>query len=230
MGAWRTSASRRPALESGFLVGGEGHFEVEQWRRASRPQGLQRQEQAGDGSLHVGGAAAVNPAALDRAAEGAAVSPPAGDRHHVIVRVEMKRLPGARGRELAEDIEARIRPGFRWKGLFELGRGQAVAAEALQPSAASSRSGEGRDRIVIFSGRVDGGNSDNLPEPPEEVGGMAVDVGGGRHAGGKAIFAGEGGRGEPFWGNKIDHTGSAGHAGENDLGGSQKRLRAGGLE
>jgi len=164
----------------GLLVGGERHLDVHPRRRARGAQGLQRKEEARHGALHVGGAAAEDPAALHRAAERAAVAPPAGDGHDIVVRVEMDRLPGTARGELAEHVETREAVLLRRQGAAQQARRDRVTA-GLQADGGQLMRQVGRDGVVVLARRIDGGDADELLQAGDEVGGVDVDVGGRSH-------------------------------------------------
>ena len=79
----------------GLLVRRERDLDIAARRHRGGAQGAQRQHEARDRALHVGGAAAVDPAVLDRRLEGAPVTPAAAGGHHIVMGVEMEGL-GAR--------------------------------------------------------------------------------------------------------------------------------------
>ena len=57
--------------------------------------------------------------------------------------------------------------------------GVTLSLEAHRPQLAGE---PGRDAVVVFPGGIDRRDADQVTEAPEERGGMAVDVGSGRHA------------------------------------------------
>ena len=160
----------------GFLVGGERDLDVEARGGAGGAEGLEGEEEARDGALHVGRAAAVDPAGVDGAAERAAVSPGAGDGDDVVVGVEVEGFFRAGGGELAEDVVAREGVLRGREGLAE------ERARNREAAGAQAEGGEvagelGGDRVVVFAGRIDGGDPHEPAEAGEEVGGVEVDVG-----------------------------------------------------
>ncbi len=164
----------------GLLVGGERHLDVEVGLHARGAQGLQGEDDAGDGALHVGGAAAVDPAVLHDGVERAAVPPLAGDRHDVVVRVEMDGLFRA-GVPEADDVIARVIEQLRLGLLLERARNRQAAHR--QAEAAQRVREQGRDLPVVLARGVDRAQPDQLLQEGDEVGLVAVEVAGGGHAG-----------------------------------------------
>ena len=163
-----------------FLVGGERDLDIEARSGARGADGLESEEETRDGALHVGGAAAVDPAGVDGAAERTAVSPITGDGHDVVVSVEVEGFFRTRGGEFAEDVVTR-------EGV--LGRRQSLAEECArdrEAAGAEADSGEitrqlSGDGVVVFTRRIDGRDTHEPLEAREEIGGVEVDVGRGSH-------------------------------------------------
>ena len=167
-----------PEERVGFFIRGERHLDVHLWDGLGRRQGLDGEQETGDGALHVGRAAAIDPITLDFAAEGAAVFPLARDRHDIVVGVEVDGFLRALGGEFAEHVvtgksmlvgrEHFLHFGHRHRQSFGL---QADGIHFIDEV--------GGDRGVVFPGRIDGGGADEFLQTANQIGGMGIDVGGG---------------------------------------------------
>ena len=162
----------------GFLVGGEGHLDIHPRRGAGGAQGAERHQEARVGTLHVGGAAAIDPAAGHLAAERAAVLPLAGNRHDVVVGVEMNRFFCTGGPELAQDVVARESVLVGRKVAAQLGAGDREALRG-QAGRAELRREQRGDGVVVLPGRIDGREADEPVQQAGQVSGVAVEIGGG---------------------------------------------------
>ena len=145
----------------GFFVGDEGDLDIAARSGASGAEGRERVDDAGDGALHVGGAAAVNPAAIDDGVERVAVLPLAADGHDVVVGVEVDGLLRA-GVPEGDHVGARV---AELVGLgFLLQRARDFHAAHVQAEVAQSRGEQLGGRGVVFAGRIDRAEADELLE------------------------------------------------------------------
>ena len=103
------------------------------------------------------------------------MAPGAGDGHDVVVGVEVDRLPRAGGRELAEDVEARIGVLLGREGLFQQ-RARDGEAPGAQAEGLEFVGQPGGDFGVVLARRIDGGEAHQLLQAAQELGGVAVNV------------------------------------------------------
>ena len=88
-------------IAAGLLIGGQGEFDVEVRLDLQVAEGLEGEEDGGDGALHVAAAAAIDPSCVDLGLEGS-VSPLAGGGDDVVVAVEVEGL-GSTAVEVGEE-------------------------------------------------------------------------------------------------------------------------------
>ena len=162
-----------------LLIRGERDLDVEIGPDPRGAERLEREDDAGDGALHVGGAAAVDPAVGHHRVEGVAVPPLAGNGDHVVMGVEMHGFLRA-GVPEADDVVAR--PGEQLRlGLFLQRPGDGDPAH-LEADAAQGRGQQLGDRAVILPRGVDRAQPDEPLQEGGEVGLVPLEIEGGRHA------------------------------------------------
>src|SRR5262245_44139366 len=86
----------------------------------------------------------------------------------------MQRLLRARDGKFSEDVEAWVGLLFGWQ-LDAHHRGRNGIAPRAQAERLQLACKPGGDLIVVFAGRVHGGDADELLQPAEQVSVMAVD-------------------------------------------------------
>ena len=137
----------------GLLVGGEGYLDVHQRLGAGGPERTQGEEQRGDRALHVRRAAPVDPAVLNSTGKRRAVLPRARDRDHIVVGVEMDRLPRAAARAEAKHVVTGKPVLFARQGALQQRRRDRVAP-GLEPGSRQFLHQERGDHAIVDPGWI----------------------------------------------------------------------------
>ena len=143
-------------------------------------EGFGGDDRGGEAALHVAGAAAVDLAVAQLAAE--RIGGPAGaDLDHVVVRVEVDGVAGRRALAAGDEVPARMLVAVA---------GRALGAEQLDGEAARRQAVADvlADREVVVAGRVDRRDADEVLGQRDEVVAAVGD-------GGAEFFAEVGGHG-----------------------------------